>query len=503
MSVQAVKNTSPTYQAIKTSKAQSQDPVDSAVNKIKDRLSTSAFDWAVTHGDVKAIADTFKGLNAQECNEVINRLSDETLNKMAQEIVDGKVFNLGGLSATERQNFFADMASKLDGQSLKKLSDAFADTDRNSGGYSYVEELGMAVAAHASNAVKVDYVKALASSTIDKPNFSEGHIYGNVFQQGDAEALAIGHVLASLKNDPSAAEQAFDSLDATQMQAIMSAAVGANDTISSNFSGLPSMITTFRNPSLAGDILSAASHIDNADLKAHIFNVGAQTLQELNKNYDGLLASTALEKDQVAKHITNGLTEIIDSDTTGVVRELAYNEDTFDGTAMSIYAKQMLKSGQDAKLGEQMARLQFGNDLKGNAIERFEQTVIPNSKNDPRYENSGAIGYFVASVYVATESITKDVEQQRKIITSVLKSTLAVIDKVNSNKMVSGAASVSKEWVQFAVDAAIQDPGDSAASQLERAAMPIDPETHEIAVGDGAISAFNDRIEQVRRLAEL
>lgn len=37
---------------------QTSDPVSQAVDSIQDRLSTSFTDWAVTHGDVQAMADS-------------------------------------------------------------------------------------------------------------------------------------------------------------------------------------------------------------------------------------------------------------------------------------------------------------------------------------------------------------------------------------------------------------------------------------------------------------
>jgi hypothetical protein len=167
----------------------------------------------------------------------------------------------------------------------------------------------------------------------------------------------------------------------------------------------------------------------------------------------------------------------------------------------------MLNSGQEAKLGEQMARLQFGNNLNENAVGRLDQAVaVPGSNGQQRRENAGALGYFVGSVYSAAASISKDVKAQQEMTTAVLKSALTVIDKAKVGGPAAAAvgttASVAKEWVQFAVRAAIQDPGNSAATQLERAALPINSATGEIGVGDNITNAFNTTLSRVQRLGE-
>ncbi len=237
---------------------------------------------------------------------------------------------------------------------------------------------------------------------------------------GDAEANVVGEVLASLKGNPTAAEEAFGSLNDEQLRAVV------------------------------------ASSIDET------------------VTYTGHSVS--------------------------VMRELAYNQETAFGTAFATYAKQLLNTDQADVLGEQMARLQMGNSLNEEPIARFETSVNrPNGATV--YENSGTLGYFVGSVYSATESISSDIKSQQELVTAVLKSALTVIDKTKvGGPAVGTVASVGKEWVSFAVKAAIDDPGTSAAQQLERASIPVDPSNGEIAVGTNSFSSFNDRVSQIRRL---
>jgi len=466
------------------------NPVDQAVSSIKESLSTSLTDWAVSHNDVRNIASTFEGLNANQSAAVIDELAkDGTLDTMSAEMSD----NFNGLSLDEKAAFFSDMATKLDGQTLATLSNSFAKADPKSGGHQDVEALGKAVATHATVDTKVDFIEALMPKMTDKPDFSISYIGGSMTQTGDAEALAVGHVLGSLQNNPAQAENIFNQLSTEQLNAVINAGLDQTSSFSQG-GGSVSLDAT-----VAGKVLNTASQIGNADLKATIFDAGSAALQHVNDDFGFPLAT--IGQNAAADTLGDGLTRIIDSDTTGVMRELSYNQQTFDGTAFGTYAKHMLNTDQTDKLGEQMAKLQFGNNLNEDPVSRFEQTVSL-STGSLRNENAGALGHFVAGVYNGAASISSDVKQQQELTTSVLKSVLTIVDKAKiGGPLVGGAASVGKEWVKYAVNAAISDPGNDAAKQMELAAIPIDPSTNEIGIGDAAMSAFNDRITQTQRLA--
>ena len=143
---------------------------NAAIGTINDRLQTGWFN-PVTHGDIKSVADTLQGLNGADAKAVIADLKAHgKLDQIASESVDGSIAGLGGLSTTERSAFFNDMAGKLDGASLADLARAFGKTDANTGGARYVEEIGKAVAAHASPDAKVQFVNNLKGATVDHPS---------------------------------------------------------------------------------------------------------------------------------------------------------------------------------------------------------------------------------------------------------------------------------------------------------------------------------------------
>lgn len=430
----------------------------------------------------------FRGLNANQTQAVVDQLAaDGTLDKLAREFTDDKIMGLGGLTNAERSSFFNDMASKLDGEGLKTLSDAFARTDDNSGGYSDVVALGQAVASHASTNVKVDYVQAMADSSTDRPDHSSSGIGGSSSRTGDAEAAAIGEVLGGLQGSPAAAEEAFGSLNNAQLQAVMAASIDETVNYSSH------AVTASLDGKVAGQILASASQISNPDLKARIFDAGAETLNHINEDFG--FPVVAIGDTDAANTLANGLTQLLDTDTTGIMRELAYNQESMDGAGISAYAKHLLNNDQEATLGQQMARLQLGNDLSEDPVARFEEAVTLNT-GAQRYENAGSLGYFVGGVYSATDAISSDVATQREMTTNVLNSALSAIT-LAAGPATAGAISIGRNWVATTIDAAIADPGATAAQQLERAAIPTNPNTGETGVGTAAFSGFNDRVSQV------
>src|SRR5690606_12518162 len=101
------------------------DPVDSAVNTIRDNLDQGFWDWDVSHGDLAENNSTLADLTPAQRNEVISRLSDGDLDTWADEI-NG---SLGELSAGERQDLFNSLAQGLDAEQLARVTRAFEGHD--------------------------------------------------------------------------------------------------------------------------------------------------------------------------------------------------------------------------------------------------------------------------------------------------------------------------------------------------------------------------------------
>lgn len=480
-------------------------PVDNAQTTITQKLDTSGLFNTVTNAETHDIVNAMTGLQGRDADQLVDRLQQSgQLDKVAHEVMDGDWFGNGGLSGDERRAFFADMAGKLDGQSLAALSDSFAKADN--GGFEPVKELGDAVAAHAGPQAKVDYISAMKGNVDAKSSHDDGALMVRDVHFQDGEATAVGTVLSSLKG--SYAEAGFRAIG-DKLPDVLSSAIDGHMTTTTSFGGASNTMTW--NADGFEAIMNAAASTGDPALKAQVFDAGAHTLREVSSTNSVFGGLTVMGKDDALRTMTDGLTRVIDSDTSGVMRSLTYSQPTSDGSSFAAYAKEMLNQNREAELGKQMGRLQAGNNGTENPIDRLNAVEkVPGTAVTPpqdRLSNAGALGYFVGGVYAATKAVSDDVKAERDTTSAILKSALTVIDKGASlggapGRAVAAGAAVTKEWVQAAVNAAIKDPGPDAAIWLAKAALPYDSQTRELAVGDKVMSAFQDQWGYVRDTAK-
>lgn len=97
------------------------DPVNAAVERINSALSEGFTDWDVGHGDLMDARAALDGLSPTQVNEVIGRLSDETLQSW-----NGEMNGLrGGLSAGEKTDQLNFLAQNLAPDQLARVSQQF------------------------------------------------------------------------------------------------------------------------------------------------------------------------------------------------------------------------------------------------------------------------------------------------------------------------------------------------------------------------------------------
>lgn len=460
----------------------------SAYNDISAKLDAGGVFNTVSHAEVNDVAARLRGLSSVDADAVIDEMARSgQLDRLAEETVDGAWFGNGGMSGGERRDLFNDLAGKLDGASLASVSRAFAGATEGEDDFNVVTELAGSVASHSTAQTKVDYVGALAAET-DGQGIDGSGFGGSWSREVDSEAGAIGTVLGSMSG--TYAERAFATMSTDQVRAVLS--TGIDQRV--NYSG--SSVSIGYDVARYEGVMNAAASISNPDMKARIFDAGTDALRTVRD--DSGFNVFAYRRDETLQAMTASMGRLIDSDTTGVVRELTYNTETQDGSDLAAYAQVMIATGQEARLGEQMARLQFGNDMQGNPLTRLDETVQVNGQE--RRENAGALGYFTGAVYAGAAAHSDDITQQQETITNVLNSVLTVIDKT-SPRGVATAAALGKVWMASAVEAAIANPGTDPAARLERAALPQDPATGELGVGDGVTDAFNTALSRVQRTA--
>lgn len=460
----------------------------SAYNDIAAKLDASGVFNSVTHAEVNDVAARLRGLSSVDADAVIDEMARTgQLDRLAEETMDGAWFGNGGMSETERRDLFNHLAANLDGASLASVSRAFAGATDGESDFNVVTELAASVADRATPRAKLDYIGALAGET-DGQGIDGWHLGGSWTRNVDSEAGAIGTVLGSMSGPY--AQQAFGALTTDQLRAVLNTGIDQRVNYSRSSVSIGYDVARYEG------VMTAAASISDPDLKARIFDAGTDALRTVRD--DSGFNVFAYQRDETLQSMTAAMGRLIDSDTTGVVRELTFNSETQDGSDLAAYAQVMIATGQEARLGEQMARLQFGNDMQGDPLTRLDETVQVNGQE--RRENAGALGYFTGAVYAGAAAHSDEIAQQQEAITNVLNSVLTVIDKT-SPRGVATAAALGKVWMASAVEAAIANPGTDPAARLERAALPQDPATGELGVGDGVTDAFNTALSRVQRTA--
>lgn len=459
-----------------------------AYDSVHSRLQEGFF-GDVNEADLNSVKSTLQNLSAKDADAVVDAMAKSgDLQRLADESDDSEFLGAGqdGFSASERRDLFADLAKKLDGDSLGKVHDAFAKAEKGNTEISRLSELASAIASHGSTQAKLDYIDAIADGAGTGSIDSAG-IGGSSSRSVDGEAVAIGTVLSSLRG--ANAEKAIESLSDAQLGAVLKS--GIDETV--NFTG--SSVTSSFDPKLYNSIMSATATVRDPEVQARVFAAGAEPLRTV-RDADDFPAISLNDGD--LKSMSGSLAKLLDSNTTGIMKELTYDSATRNGSAMATYSQVMIETKQTDRLAEQMVDLQFGNNHNQNAVNRLD-AVTTLSNGQQRRENAGALGYFVGSVYAGAQAHSGDVKKQQEVVSGFLN---FVAGKIPIGGGLSATdATLGQDLIKQAVEAAIKDPGLDPAQRIEAAALPIGKDG-ELAVGDPIFSAFEDTLSTVQRLAK-
>lgn len=347
------------------------------------------------------------------------------------------------MSQGERRDFFNEMARDLGGAELAQLSQAF---DRTTGRQTArdrllsddnITALAAAVGQHGSNQTKLDFVKQLAGTSTDQTaidTMNESRLH-------DPQARAIAEVIGSM--DATTAQTALQGLLPEQRQAVLKAATNETIVVGGAMGGVGAVRTDTKP---LEQLLKVASGMGDADTKARVFADAASVMSDL----------AARGRGDAAENVRRSMGQLILGDTNGVMRELAANRETANGTALASYVKASLNAKDFGTLGEIQAQISLGNAKNESPAARFEAQVTAPGGGQ-RYVNAETAGYYAGSVSAAVKSITQDAKEQGDLINATLKSVLTVVDKTvgRAHPAVGIGASVLKEWTQFGVKAAM------------------------------------------------
>lgn len=371
----------PTAQPVRAPASPAGDPaVDQATQTVKDKLDQSGWFNDVTNDELKDIATTFDQLNPTQRNQVLANLSDGELKTLAEESGSWGVLGTGGLSRDEKRAMLEDLAQGADGAQLERLSRAFSGEDD-------AKLLGDAIASHASPDAQLQFVQRMAGRVESDPQV----------------ALQVAQAIGGMKGSASHVDRALEALSGGKLHAVVDAAQQENlSTHASMYGGATSVLTYDVEPLQA--LIEAGATGNSVEQKARLFDAAATVLNDISK-VSTFTPGMGVLKNNAEEKLTQSLSKLLTSDTNGVMGEL---ESQFrSGKAITTFTKQMIEQGRTDELKVIVTQLQRGNDLKGDALQRFS---TPDANG--QYTHAQTLGYFVGSVHAAAYKMRGDVDRQ-------------------------------------------------------------------------------------------
>lgn len=393
-----------------TSQPAQPNPVDHAKKVVDEKLDESGFLNDVTHDELRDISEEFKRLTPEQRSDLVSQMSEPQLKTWADEAGSNGILGTGGLDREEKQALFQNLAEGLSGPQLARLSKAFhGETD--------AKALGDAIAAHAGNPAKLEFVKAVAGQVESDPQV----------------AVQVAKAIGGLKGDTAAVDAAFGALSDSQLTAVVKAA--KQEWVYTNIGpyGGGSVTVSYDVAPLAA-LIGAASTGSNAEVKAKVFEYAGKELKTIAGTNTGL--GIAVMKKGAEETLTKAMSELLTSDTNGVMREL--EQDFREGRGITTFTEQMVRQGRNDELKVIIDQLKVGNDGNGNEIQRFESRE--GSDNE---RNAQTLGYFVGSIYAGVGAINRDIDKQAGMVKAIFAASL------------SGGKDVAGMWLSTAAKGAV------------------------------------------------
>jgi hypothetical protein len=483
------------------------DDAKQAADRIESLIDSEGVFQVATRDEVTQAGNVLASSDKVTADAAIDELARRgSLDDFAKEVVDGS-FVGPGLTIDNRTTLFDNFAKQLDADSLIRVSDAFRGlgnlTDRNA----YVEELTTAINTHTSPAAKTEMVEQLAARAKTNTGTTPEEI-----NQRKSDLEQAAHILSSLKG--AHLQGTIETLSNSGMLNDVLAAAVTTDTQVFPRIEFPHVKLT-HDTARFDKIMENVAALGDASVKADVFTAGVEAMQGID-NEDINPAVEFLNRqrvssndDEAANEMAASLTKVINSDVEGVMDILAYESKTDNGKAFTAYAKQMLEMGDNGPtnaqgkvfnandaLGEIFLKLQLGNGLNGNPVQRLERTQPALSGSGDTRPHGVALGYFVGSVYAASAQITTDKYEQAAYANAVIKSALTLVDKSKVGGAVVGTiASVAKETVALALYESISNDKLDAGQKWEEASVP-----ERRLISDSAFSSLTDTIDHIFRL---
>jgi len=442
-------------------------PAQEDAERFRDLLNDQGFASHKRNENLHQIAQMVDELDPAERARLLDELSAEDLAKLVDQVDQPGILGTQGLSEEERGALFDDIAQSADPEQVTRFAELVSE--HGTGGE--IEEFAQAVARTASPQAKQAYIDSLKGQ-LGQPR--EFDLLDSSTSSPEARGLAT--VLGSLRG--AAFDRAAASLDDDQLRAVLHGATGESFHQPLSGKGItPRTSVTWDTQPLV-DIINASATGTDAEQKARIFQ-GAADINEHIRN--GVGGTSFDDGSREAPPIIDGLTNLLQSDTTGLVDQLTTTEPT--GQSLSIYVRQMLEQGRTQELGDMISKLTMGNDRAQSPVE-FLNAQETDITGQPYYRNAENLGYFVGAIAGSIEDMNLDStlasERIGDIYTATALSANQFVPPANKAGRVALVVSipVAKEFIRD-VTSDIQADRLSVLDGLVQLSRPLDPATGE------------------------
>ena len=390
--------------------------IDGAVSHIQHELSDQGFLGHDRNDHMRDIARTLNGLSPQERDAVVSQLSDADLKSLAGNVDHGGIGGLQGLSHDDKRDLFNTLSGSLSGAQLARVTVAFGDPGDKAA-------LAHSISTFAPDAVRADFVAALAPKTTDQTagSSSTPFLSGTTTTQlGDPDAKAVGTVLGSLKGDGAQFDRAVGALSDGQLQSVVSASAGQTETVTTSLlGGGGASVTNSYDPKTLTGMIDAAATAGDPAVKARVFAAGGREVTEVNGSSS--LFNPDVDADRSAQQVADSLTRVMDSDTTGVVRQLEINDRS--GKGLAGYTQQMLGSTDGQKtLGRFVATLQTGPNHDQSPLSYVQQKT-----SDGEYANAHSLGYMSGAIQVGVAKLDASRSEKADMLGNIFSTVVGLV----------------------------------------------------------------------------
>lgn len=273
--------------------------IDQIVRDVRRDLGGTGWFGATTSRDINNADHEIEGLNAQDTNAVVARMSDGDLKSWADNASSWTPWD--GISGGDKRDLLNDLAGKLDGQQLARVAKAF--------GY---DDVTTAVLSHGSAEVRAQYVQALAAQINATPEV-HAHFGSSTTTYGNDAAQSAVKVLASLSNHQGAFDAAVKSLnDAGKLNDVLKVASGRSDGIV--YSSGMSLPDVSYAPSQLTRILNTASASTDINVRTDVFKAAMPTLSDMQHNSSSLVTVVNANANGAANLTAKAMSQLLTPD---------------------------------------------------------------------------------------------------------------------------------------------------------------------------------------------